>query len=619
VFGARIRARAEPRALEGSGERYSTRLYNVPQPSQSFVGRSRELSALRAQLLGPEARLSVSVEGLPGIGKTELVLQLAHQLALEGHFPGGIFWFAAESKDLLVAWASEAVAGALDASGGSIQERAQSAVNAVSRSGLRSLVILDNVESWSEAERPTPLPIGVHVTLLVTTRARRLGGSRFRALPLAFLSDDEAQLLLRTVAGPDVDSRPGFDALLEHLCGYTLAVELAATYLSEYPETSPAEYLALLGAGKEHEADAAHFTRYEHTVNDAFALLWARLDARVRARWELAACFAPEPVSSALSDAVGLDAEGRRELRRYHLIEMDSEGSWRMHRLTRAFAHAAGDESSRARATEAFVSGVVARAAPMELATAFRTYAPDRAHFDAAVGLARADAKAIRSCELFASIACAMHSMGELEPARELLELAVAGDLQNFGEEHENVATLRSNLANLLQDLGELSTALTLLEKALASDLAHRADNHFKILLRRNNLALLHQHMGNPEKGREVLAPALEASLPVLGEDHQMVAIARSNLGAILTDLGEFDAAEAMLRSSLDSDLRRHGEEHPYPAIRRFRLANLCEARGDLPGAIALLEVVIRSEQAVRGPSHPRLALARAALAAVLH
>jgi hypothetical protein len=95
----------------------ATRLYNVPLPSASFVGRDAELRELRAALLRDQPRIAVSVEGLPGIGKTELLLRLAHDLAHDGRFPGGIFWLPAESADLSAAWASDAIAGALGIAG----------------------------------------------------------------------------------------------------------------------------------------------------------------------------------------------------------------------------------------------------------------------------------------------------------------------------------------------------------------------------------------------------------------------------------------------------------------------------------------------------------------------
>ncbi|HEX9618593.1 MAG TPA: toll/interleukin-1 receptor domain-containing protein, partial [Polyangiaceae bacterium] len=410
------------RAVRPSGVVRATRLFNVPEPSQTFAGRRPELDALAAELTRGDVRLSAAVEGLPGVGKTELALKLAAELADAGHFPGGIFWFATETPELMTAWSSDSVAGAMGVSGATAAERAQNAVNTLSRRAAPVLIILDNVETWTEAEKPHPLPNGVHIKLLVTTRRHRLGGSRFRAFPLSFLRDAEARELLTRVAGTRTARSPGFDELLLELGGHALAVELAGAYLAEYPETTPVEYLSALRRGADLDAKSAEHTRYERTVDQAFTLLWQRLDERVRRWWQLAACFAPEPVSLPLSEAAGLDADARRELRRHHLIEDDGDAAhaWRMHRLTRAFGRRSGDAASRSAALEAFLSGALRRAEGIDLAAGYRIYALDRAHFDAAVELVEERPYSEQSAELLGQVATALQSMGELRRSRVL-------------------------------------------------------------------------------------------------------------------------------------------------------------------------------------------------------
>ena len=66
-----------------------------------FTGRSYELLQLTRLLTDVEqGSTRVAIEGLAGLGKTELALQLVDQLAHEGRFPGGIFWIDAEDPDL---------------------------------------------------------------------------------------------------------------------------------------------------------------------------------------------------------------------------------------------------------------------------------------------------------------------------------------------------------------------------------------------------------------------------------------------------------------------------------------------------------------------------------------
>ena len=85
--------------------------HNLPYPSTSFVGRTRELESVVSSLLKPECRL-LSLVGPGGMGKTRLALQTAfHMLDHHGrHFPDGIFMVSlaalASIDDLIPAMAS---------------------------------------------------------------------------------------------------------------------------------------------------------------------------------------------------------------------------------------------------------------------------------------------------------------------------------------------------------------------------------------------------------------------------------------------------------------------------------------------------------------------------------
>jgi tetratricopeptide (TPR) repeat protein len=595
----------------------ASRMYSFPFPSQEFVGRGPELDQLAEMLRGDApVRITAAVEGLAGVGKSELALQLAHRLAGAGDFPGGIFWLDAEGPDLTGAWGG-AIADELGVAALPLAERASLVVRQLSRTATPVLVILDNVNIWSREQQPGPLPGGTHVRLLVTTRQRNLGGTSFRHMSLGFLEPDHARQLLLKLCERDPEQLPGLDDLLDHLQGHALAVELAGVYLKEVADETPAGYRQRLQQGKRPGDEVSDLVRYQATAHQAFTTIWQRLEPPVRRAWQVAACFAPEERSSALLDACGIDSRLRRELARFHLLETTGPGRWRMHRLLHEFGRRVGTEEEQAAASEAFVRGCVEHSKGIDIDIGFRIYLPDRPHFDRAVRMAVDVLKAEDEIELLINVGSAIYSAGDFRSSKGILQQALLSALQNLGEDHPSVARSRSNLALVLQDLGELELARELLEQALSSDLQNLGEDHPRVATRRSNLALVLQDLGELEPARELLEQALSSDLQNYGEDHPSVATIRSNLAVVLKGLGELEPARELLEQALSSALQNLGEEHPSVATRRSRLAGVLQALGELVPARELQEQALSSYLQNLGEDHPFVATSRINLATI--
>jgi transcriptional regulator with XRE-family HTH domain len=321
--------------------------------SVDFVGRSAELETLLALLQREgEARIAISIEGLPGVGKTELALQACAHCERSGAFR--IFWLSARSPDLTSIWADE-VARNLGVEHPDPKERARLVLRIIDSLAEPTLIVLDDVQHWS-ASQPWPRPQGRHIRWLVTTRTKGLGDRAFEHMELALLDEASAVALMARIAGEQITRRPGFADLMRQLGGYTLAVELAAAFLARFPEVEPEEYGKALreGKGELFEAEVAAVTAYHETLDGSLELLWRRLPPSTRAALELAACFAQEPTSMALSDAASLGRRLRAELRDFHLIRGE-RSSWSMHALVRAFALRRAEPLALARARVALL------------------------------------------------------------------------------------------------------------------------------------------------------------------------------------------------------------------------------------------------------------------------
>jgi len=312
------------------------RIFGSPRRvSMCFVGRDGEVCELETALAPPlDVGAQICVEGLAGVGKTELALQVVERLARAGALPGGIFWLDAEEADLIPAWSGE-IADQLGVREGPPGTRARQVLHALERREHPLLVVLDNVAEWRSDRRPTPLPRGPHVSLLVTTRRHNLGAAQFRHIEVGALAVPHDRSLLTALAG--ADPGPGLDALLAELGGHPLALELAGAFLGSFPAETPCTYLNAL----RHNADAvertvADRTPEERTLGETLRATWDRLPDRVRHAWWLASFFETGPVASEIARALGIGVEALRELESVHLVQCDQEGMW-MHRLVRDF------------------------------------------------------------------------------------------------------------------------------------------------------------------------------------------------------------------------------------------------------------------------------------------
>jgi tetratricopeptide (TPR) repeat protein len=212
-----------------------------------------------------------------------------------------------------------------------------------------------------------------------------------------------------------------------------------------------------------------------------------------------------------------------------------------------------------------------------------------------------------------------LRARGLYGDAHDLLELALESGLHRLGPDHPEVATSRSNLANILDDLGEHTEARTQIEMALESDLRQLGPNHPQVAVRRSNLAGILRDLGEYAEARTQVELALDSAVQQFGPDHPKVAVRRSNLAAILSDLGEHAEARRQIELALESDLRRLGPDHPSVAIRRSNLATILSGMGEHGEAQKQVKLALDSDLRQMGPDHPYVAIDRMNLASYLH
>ena len=228
------------------------KVVGLPAYFTRFIGRDRELSALRAWLLkaaettSPEARLTTLV-GLGGSGKTRLAVELGTRLMIEpggaNQFPDGVWWVdlaPVTDPDQV----PQALAAAAGLSGLPLQGQQAALIKRLQR--RRALVVIDNCEHLAAACEELcdgVLPACPGLVILATSRIGLRGGHEFALTAMeshatqpstrtdaVSLFYDRADLVLSGYAAIARD-----EATVARICqllnGLPLAIELAAPWI----------------------------------------------------------------------------------------------------------------------------------------------------------------------------------------------------------------------------------------------------------------------------------------------------------------------------------------------------------------------------------------------------
>jgi DNA-binding SARP family transcriptional activator len=238
VAACRDQSRARAGDLRSTVSPDTLRPAQLPPLARGFVGRTAEMRALESVLTesGSPSNAGTAVavvDGLAGVGKTAVALQLAHRLA--GRFPDGQLFVDLGGTGLQAEplTASDALAQLLRSLGIDDARMPGDLAGRVSlyRSllyGRRMLVVLDDALS---AEQVRPLIPGSPSSVLATSR-QRLTGLAIRdgahLIKLGPLSERESAELLTYLAGDRLREEKTAMMHLAHICeGLPLALRSA--------------------------------------------------------------------------------------------------------------------------------------------------------------------------------------------------------------------------------------------------------------------------------------------------------------------------------------------------------------------------------------------------------
>lgn len=326
--------------------RRERRLYNVPLflDEGRFVGRTREREALLTRLTDRRASPAVAVvTGLPGVGKSRLVAQIAQEApALWQRYPDGIFWLDLENSD-----ETHALASLLrDLQGPETAQEPEDPWKVAGRAlrGKRALLILDGADRTDLNRWAGLVPSG---GLLVTTRRNDIGGPDVQ-FPLEPMPLEEGRaLLLRDNPTVDVEEAE-IRWVVEAVDGLPLALHILGRLahwqggLRPVVEEMRKRLMDVLEIGE----------RKRESVRVAFGMSYDRLSTDAKALFRFLVGF-PQPfpvgpVAYVLDWEVSRVRSAFLDLARAGLVRSEGGERYTMHALLVEYARERLTEEDRA-------------------------------------------------------------------------------------------------------------------------------------------------------------------------------------------------------------------------------------------------------------------------------
>jgi tetratricopeptide (TPR) repeat protein len=318
----------------------------LPGDFAGFAGRSAELHVLRQLQATGAGRAAVVavIEGMAGVGKTQLAVHSGHLLAGEEPFEQVLFVNLrgfhgdptqppADPGAVL-----ECFLRILDVPGHRIPHDLDARATLYRRrlEGRRSLVVLDDAASEQQV-RPL-LPGGAGSITMITSRRRLAGLDTAVHIPVDVFTGDEAQeFLTRAVPEAPVGDDPSAAERIAQRCGrLPLALGVVAGYINGRPGWTLTDHADRLEQRhREHRLDTG--------VELALTLSYQNLSTDRQRLFRLLALHPGndiDPYAAATLTDTAVDVTGQqlRHLYEDHLLQQPVPGRFVLHDLVRAYA-----------------------------------------------------------------------------------------------------------------------------------------------------------------------------------------------------------------------------------------------------------------------------------------
>ncbi|MGD1943741.1 MAG: tetratricopeptide repeat protein [Leptolyngbyaceae cyanobacterium] len=604
---------------------------NLPRSGAvAFVGREQELADLHRQLHQADRLAITAIQGMGGIGKTELALQYAQHHRDQNTYPGGICWLQAKEQNVgteIVNFATDhlqlTVPTDID-----LPRQAQFCWSHWPGEG-EVLVVMDDVGGPDDiaaynAIQPYLPPQNSRFWVLLTTRLQL--GASIRSLQIEVLSQAAAVELLESLMGADrVNREPDSAKALCHWLGYLpLGLELVGRFLQRKPGWSLVKLLERLEA-KRLDAKALcqgrpDMTAAHESIAAAFELSWQDLDDPVQELAYRLSLFALAPIAWEWIENWydGTDPDDLEDWRDEGLINRSlltrvGDNTVQLHQLIREFFRHKLEDWAEAEVLKQHYGQAMVQMAQAIPQTPTRdqilAVTPAIPHIAEAATTWQRWIEDDSLIWPFLGIARFHEGQGAYGQAEPWYQDCLTVTRDRLDEIHPAVASSLNNLALLYWSQGRYEAAEPLYQEALTMSKALLGESHPDVAASLNNLAGLYRSQGCYEAAEPLLQEALTMSKARLGDAHPTVAISLNNLAELYRSQGRYEAAEPLLQEALTMSKALLGDAHPTVATSLNNLALLYKLQGRYEAAEPLYQAALTMRKALLGDAHPDVAV----------
>lgn len=329
----------QPAKGEPTQPQIHTRLHALPAQNRDFVGREDDITKIRAALAKGGAVIT-AIEGMGGIGKTAVGVEVANKLRDEGLFPDGVPFvdlegFSATREPLSTKEALEALLRPMVGAEAQLPEEDQALQQLWKQqtADCRMLLFLDNARD--EVQIRPLLPGHPGCKVLATSR-HRLNLDGIEPIKLDVMEQDKATDLAYTLGNRWQQGRLSHEqaAELARLCGYLpLPIKVTAAALGKAPLLNVETQLQKL----------AQVGRDALGMDEVKAVLAQSLDQltpELRAAWQKLGVFEGDFSAAAAAAIISDDSadEMLAELEQRHLLTLSNQQRLQLHDILRALA-----------------------------------------------------------------------------------------------------------------------------------------------------------------------------------------------------------------------------------------------------------------------------------------